>query len=273
MPEEARGYLLCSTPRTGSTWLCGLLESSGVAGHPASYFRKADEHRFADQWGLSGARDKPLWYGEFVTAAVAAGTTDNGVFAARVMWGTLDEILDRLGTVYSTLERHDLDLLERAFGGLRFVYLRRHDTVAQAVSWFRAEQTDVWHRTEDLDPPGPEHQPRYDFEALDQLVRTIHTNNAAWEHWFTTVGIPPHRVLYEDVESDPTGVTRGILGFLGLELPPGREIISRQVRLRDPLSAEWISRYRTQAEREAGLGGGTSFLGEIEAIRKHPASP
>jgi LPS sulfotransferase NodH len=259
MPAEARGYLLCSTPRTGSTWLCGLLESSGVAGRPASYFRKADQRRFADQWGLSGPPDRPLSYGEFVTAAVAAGRTDNGVFAARVMWGTLDEIVDGLGSVYPALDGHDLELLQRAFGGLRFVYLRRHDVVAQAVSWFRAEKTDVWHRTDDVGPPTPEHQPRYDFEALDQLVRTIHSHNAAWEDWFTTVGIRPHRVLYEDVESDPVGVTRGILSFLGLELPPGGEIASRHVRLRDPLSAEWISRYRTQAERESGLGTARHF--------------
>jgi len=31
-------YLVCATARSGSTLLCGLLESSGVAGHPASYF-------------------------------------------------------------------------------------------------------------------------------------------------------------------------------------------------------------------------------------------
>ncbi len=33
-------YLICATPRSGSTLLCGLLESSGVAGHPASYFNR-----------------------------------------------------------------------------------------------------------------------------------------------------------------------------------------------------------------------------------------
>ncbi|HMF66717.1 MAG TPA: Stf0 family sulfotransferase, partial [Phyllobacterium sp.] len=35
----ARSYVICGTPRSGSTLLCDLLESTGIAGRPASYFR------------------------------------------------------------------------------------------------------------------------------------------------------------------------------------------------------------------------------------------
>src|SRR5205814_9813031 len=43
-------YLLCGTPRTGSTLLCGLLRSTDVAGRPESYFRLPDEQAWADRW-------------------------------------------------------------------------------------------------------------------------------------------------------------------------------------------------------------------------------
>jgi hypothetical protein len=42
-PDEAHSYLICAAPRTGSSPLCWLLESSGIAGHHESYLRQPDE--------------------------------------------------------------------------------------------------------------------------------------------------------------------------------------------------------------------------------------
>jgi Stf0 sulphotransferase len=50
-------YLICATPRTGSTLLCGLLKSSGVAGCPASYFNRRGLHDYADDWRIARPRD------------------------------------------------------------------------------------------------------------------------------------------------------------------------------------------------------------------------
>lgn len=247
MPAGVGAYVLCTTPRTGSTWLCGLLESTGVAGRPASYFRKADESRYAEQWGIPWASDGAYGYATFVKAAQLAGTTDNGVFGARIMWGTLDEVVTRLGTIHPALRGRDLELLTSVFGDLRFVHLQRLDSVAQGVSLFRAERSDVWHKTDQLERDEEGQEPRYEFDGIDALVRKIEQDNRAWERWFASVGVRPHPVLYEDLESDPVGGTRRILAFLGLELPPGQQIVGRHERLRDQLSAEWVDRYRTEA--------------------------
>jgi trehalose 2-sulfotransferase len=40
-------YFVCGTPRTGSSLLLGLLESTGVAGRPQAYFREPDEPLWA----------------------------------------------------------------------------------------------------------------------------------------------------------------------------------------------------------------------------------
>ncbi|HEX7161024.1 MAG TPA: Stf0 family sulfotransferase [Trebonia sp.] len=52
-PERTGSYLICATPRTGSSLLCGLLDSTGVAGHPESWFRRQDEREFAAGWGIA----------------------------------------------------------------------------------------------------------------------------------------------------------------------------------------------------------------------------
>jgi hypothetical protein len=112
----------------------------------------------------------------FVRAARRAGSTPNGVFAARVMWGTMHRIVDGLDTAR---RRRDLDVLVDAFGPLRLVHLRRDDVVGQAVSWARAEQTGYWQ-----DGDRSSAQPRFEFDQVAALVPTIREHNAAWSTWF-----------------------------------------------------------------------------------------
>jgi LPS sulfotransferase NodH len=252
MPEAAiDSYLICATPRTGSSLLCGLLDSSGVAGHPESYFRQPSEQEYAARWGIVSSSDGAFSYADYLRAAMAEGTTGNGVFAARIMWGTLDELVARLRPLYPGMAgASDLELLNRAFGRTRFVYLRRGDVVAQAVSLLRAEQTDVWHDTagENREPVAA---PRFDFDRIEELAAEIESDNRAWQSWFGSAGIQPHLVRYEELEIAPVEVTMGVLGFLGLELAPGRRLVVRHRRLADQISAQWIHRYVSQQENRS----------------------
>jgi len=51
----------------------------------------------ARQWGIVRAPDGGFDYADFVRTAIETGQTENGVFAARIMWGTMDELVDHLG--------------------------------------------------------------------------------------------------------------------------------------------------------------------------------
>lgn len=96
-------YLLCATPRTGCTLLCDLLRSTHIAGRPESYFRQQDEQAWADRWRLARNGAGTFDYGDYVRAAVAAGSSPNGLFGARVMRGTPEEIVTKLGSVHPDL--------------------------------------------------------------------------------------------------------------------------------------------------------------------------
>lgn len=235
--------LICATPRTGSSLLCGLLDSTRIAGHPESYFRQPDEHEWAARWGIVDSSDGTFSYADYVKAAIAAGSTDNGVFAARIMWGTLDEVIAKLTPVYPDLAGSAVGLLNRAFGRTRFVYLLRGDVVAQAVSLLRAEQTNVWFETEQ-DRQEPEREPIFDFDLIRKRVRLIEEHNRAWREWFASAGIRPYPVWYEELDAAPVHVAHGVLDFLGLELPADREVMVQHKRLADKINAQWIDRYR-----------------------------
>jgi len=264
-PPRTDSYLICATPRTGSSLLCGLLDSTGVAGQPESWFRRQDEREFAARWGIADPSDGTFGYDGYFRAAVAAGSTANGVFAARIMWGTMDEVTAHLAPAYPGHAGSAADLLSAAFGRTRFVYLRRGDVVAQAVSLLRAEQTGVWFETSD-ERQEPTAEPGFDFGQARDLARQIEAENVAWEAWFTAEGIQPYRVVYEELDADPVGIASGVLSFLGLDLPPGREITIRHKRLADGLNARWIESYRLHEARErqdtpSGAGAARAGIG------------
>lgn len=247
--ERIDSYLICATPRTGSSLLCGLLDSTGVAGHPESWFRRQGEREWAARWGIASPSDGTFGYADYFRAAIAAGRTANGVFAARIMWGTMEEVTANLASVYPERAGSDPGLLSAAFGRTRFVCLRRGDVVAQAVSLLRAEQTGVWSPTA-RERQEPEGKPSFDFGQVRERVRLIEDHNAAWDEWFASAGIQPYPVQYEDLDADPVRIARSVLGFLGLGLPADREIAVRHRRLADEVNARWIESYRRQETEE-----------------------
>jgi LPS sulfotransferase NodH len=234
-------YLLCATPRSGSTLLCGLLKSSQVAGHPESYFNRKTLDVYAESWQIDRPRDGHIDEA-FVRAALAAGSTANGVFGGRVMAETLPELVAGLTADATEPAVADLDLLNDRFGRLKFVHLRRCDAVAQAVSWTRSLQTNFWHPHEEVAPGAQE--PHYDEGQIGRLVATIERYEADWTSWFEAQRIKPYEVTYEELAVDPISTAHGVLDFLGLS--PERELVVEHRRQADHVNADWISRFNAR---------------------------
>lgn len=234
-------YLICATPRSGSTLLCGLLESSRVAGRPASYFNRRGLHDYADDWRIARPRDGRIDEA-YVRAALAAGKTSNGVFGGRIMAETLPELIGDLAAADSGSAVTDLELLSAQPGRLRFVHLRRRDVVAQAVSWAKALQTHYWHPGEAVKPGGQ--HPHYDEELIGRLLAAIDKFEADWTLWFTAHSIVPCQVVYEELAADPLRAAHKVLAYLGLHVPPDRQLVIGHRRQADQVNADWAARFR-----------------------------
>jgi LPS sulfotransferase NodH len=228
--------LLCGTPRTGSTLLCSLLASTGVAGRPESYFREPDEAEWAARFRVPIDSNGAFNYRQFVNGAVRAGSTANGIFGARVMWGTLSRVVE--GSRRSP-RQSDLEVLREPFGPMLFVHLQRRDRVAQAVSWARAEQTGYWQQGDVASV-----DPHFDATHIEVLTRTIADHNAAWTAWFAQENVRPHVVTYEDLVANPRATVRGILEHLAVEPPSGWEPASQHVPQADEVNQQWVRRYK-----------------------------
>lgn len=197
------GYILCGTPRTGSTLLCDLLAATGVAGKPDSFFMREVDPVWARDWGLP-VRDgaAPGSDAALLAAVIRAGTGDTGVFGLRLMRENLEDMTGLLDRVHPGLT-DDRARIAAAFGQVLFIHLRREDKLAQAVSLVKAEQTGLWHIAPDgreVERLAPPQDPAYDHNRIARKLAELEAQDAAWQPWFAAEGIMPLRVGYEGLQ-------------------------------------------------------------------------
>jgi LPS sulfotransferase NodH len=253
-------YLVCATPRSGSTLLCETLRKTEIAGHPLEFFEALPEtgvpRRPIDY--LAGLDDPEALalvegapppeappysdlrgyadYDEHLEKVRATGTTPNGVFGAKIMWAHLEGLGRQLGS-------GDLAaLVDERFDHPRFVWVRRQDTVRQAVSLWRAMQTQSW-RAENEPATG---EPQYSYAALRHLVELLEAHDRAWEQFLAA----KQRVLtlsYEQIASDIGDAVRRTLAHIGVAPDAAVDALPTMRRQADQRSDEWAEAYARDA--------------------------
>ena len=217
--------------------LCRMLSATGVAGEPQSYFHRPDIKDWAR--GLNLAEDASLT--DILNAVHATAT--QGLTGIRVQQHSFGFLMDTLRGFGPT----DPDRLTGAFGRTRFVWLRRRDKLAQAVSLLRAEHTGLWHRNadgSDLERQPPERQTGYDGHRITRQIQDLEAADRAWLNWFADHGITPWSLTYEALVDDPQMALRMILMHLGRDGDIADKIDVQTAKLADSTSADWIARYR-----------------------------
>ncbi len=282
--QPQRSYLVCATPRSGSTLVCHALEETGVAGRPEEYFealRHSGRPRRPEEYFL-GVEDQsirdhlgersvgsdppprsPLWsraaYDRYLEWVFEAGTTQNGVFGAKLMWGYFGDFVSLLRNVPAYRDLTLAELLPEVFPDLTFVRVVRANKLRQAVSLWKAVQTATWREDqasakavsveEDGSPPYrsfiEEHRPalRFHYRAIDHLLGLLLAEEASWDAFFEHTGIRPVLVLYENFAADYETSTLNLLDRLDLSPPDGFAFEPRMKRQSDRVNDDWARRY------------------------------
>lgn len=248
-------YIVCTTPRSGSTLLCMLLATTKKAGSPGSHFHAPSLDQWFDAYGLTDARfaTRHAALRAVFDAALRRGTGGTGVFGLRMQRGSFGYFMEQLDTLHPDCAS-DIDRIEAAFGPTLFVHLTRRDKLAQAVSRTMAEQTGLWHRAADgseLERLGPAREPRYDRKTIERHMAELIALDAAWEDWFAREEVDPLRIDYDALAADPRGVLAGVLDALGLDRTIAQGIVPPTAKLADATSRTWIERYRVEEHPSA----------------------
>lgn len=241
-------YIICSTPRTGSTLLCDLLAATHVAGAPDSFFMRDVDPVWANLWGLPAGDDRgdADFAAATLKAAIAAGSGQTGLFGLRLM---RDDLGDLCTLIDAAFPGHPSDRarLEAAFGRVLYIHLSRQDHLGQAVSMVKAEQTGLWHRAPDgteLERLAPPREPEYDFRRIADKVARLERSDAAWRTWFHEQGLDPLPIRYEALSTDPAAAVLRICAALDVPAPAPEHLIPGVARLADAVNEDWMDRYR-----------------------------
>jgi LPS sulfotransferase NodH len=255
---------VCATPRSGSTVLCEALARTGVAGNPLEFFEAVpatgvprrpldyleglyDRGALALVAGAPPHEPPPYsdvrgieHYADHLDRVRRWGTTPNGVFGAKIMWRQLVDLVAQTAHIPGCRGLGPAALLRRLFDEPRLVWVRREDTVRQAVSLWRAMQTQSW-RAETESPPG---EPRYSFAALRHLAQQLSADDAAWAECIAGDALV---VTYEELTRDFLGVLARTLDHIGVAAPDLVEALPGMRRQADELSDAWVAAYARDA--------------------------
>jgi LPS sulfotransferase NodH len=242
-----KSYVICATPRSGSTLLCDLLDGTGVAGRPASYFRSESIPRWARRLNVPVVEGTGF-DSSYIDAVLKEGRGGTGIFGFRLMWENVNELSIRLDRLFPEL-KDDRSRFEAAFGSMLFIHLSRTDKVAQAVSRVKAMQTGLWHVAADgteRERTGPAENAIYDPSRIGKYVEELTAQDQAWVHWFTDNEIEPLRLSYEAFSREPKDALESILSAMELDPAIAATIKPRTAKMSDLESQNWVSRFHAE---------------------------
>jgi len=244
--QPSMSYLICCCERTGSTLLGNALIGTGIAGRPRSYFNRVAHYNPRIQRILGNAKDDS----NYLDKVIAAATTPNGVFGAKVHW---EHFINLIAKAEGNPQAYDgaasatgPERLRMRLPDLRYIWLIRRNAVARAISHYRVRKTDRWQLDSRwvADDTGGEGEPAFDFDEISAFVRLGEAENARWQQYFQEHNIIPLDIFYEEMVKDLEGTVRHILGFLGIPAE-NAHIPSPSLRQQaDDRSREWEVRYR-----------------------------
>lgn len=240
----SKQYLICTTPRSGSSLLCTLLGSTGMAG-----MRRAPLVGQEYMLELVGRRDQRRDFGpldrhdlqRILQGAFDRSQTPNGVAGFKLMWEQVRRLTRLLAHTAKPGTFGFNDFATLLPETTRFVWLIRRDRVKQAVSLVKAVQSQCWTSTEQERFTGFY---VFDYIALRSTVKMLERHDAMWRAFFEHNSIRPLEVAYEDVVRDQRSQVQRITDHVGI---PGAvadnigEVHSRQQS--EALNVLWVERF------------------------------
>jgi trehalose 2-sulfotransferase len=233
-------FIVCATPRSGSSLLCEALWNTGLAGRAEEYFNRESEAIWRARHGIGSTIDYLRWL-------MDRGTSSNAVFGAKIMWHQMTYCVQLLRQLpdYRHPNRGSIpELISTVFPNLFYVWITRSDKVRQAVSIDIALQTGNYAWIGDQ-KPASEREPEFNFNRIDFQVHRILASEVGWQRYFTEAGVTPYKVLYEEFVVRYEETTRAILDYLGVHVPAGQHYSAKPKlkKMSDGLNDEWVRRY------------------------------
>lgn len=228
--------------------------SAGIAGYPTERFPRL----FRDAAATPAQRDALVTEAppessydevedaEYIRTVIESGTTINGVFGITIHWFQVNDSVRRLQAYLKTKNSAASQVFTSAFPNLEYVWLKRRDKVAQAVSWYKAIETGLYVKECDAKNPSPTASQvlKYDYLRIKRYWSVLRSWDNAWKHYFVSSNLKPLIVYYEELVEDYDAAIKKVLEFLRIDhqgVYIGRPLYEK---ISDSQSTEWIRKFK-----------------------------
>jgi LPS sulfotransferase NodH len=200
----ARRYLILSSQRTGSNYLCRrLCNVKGRFGVPSEYLHPKAIRMLSPRLVAGAPQEGTIPLGKYLRGVECARTTADGWFGIKVQPAQLLAVVGRKEAgVQRFVARFD-----------RLVLMTRRDKLGQAVSGAIAQMTGKWFNDGE--------EPALDDARIASLFPVIAHNLARYideERMILNIGRviakPLLRIEYEEIEDDDQGAFMNLVDFL-----------------------------------------------------------
>lgn len=185
-------YVICATPRSGSTLLAKGLQSTNIAGLPHEYFNIDHQSDYLKRWDFKELED-------YIGLLQKHRVSSNGIFGFKIHYNQYVETFDKKN-------------LSSYFNNLNYIFITREDKIMQGISLEKAMQTQKWS-SEFI----PIRKSRFNYKGIKNRIDTINSQESNWLKYFRTYGIKPYIVRYEDLEQKYELTIKEVLEFLKIE--------------------------------------------------------
>lgn len=212
--------VLCFENRSGSNYLASLLRTSGKIHGLGEALNAETVIKRATQWDVTNFPD---YFQRFATS-------DKAEVGVKASWDQL-LMLFRFG-------------IDKMFDGFKLIYVRREDSVAQAVSRHIAFQTGKWTSETKVAEPI---EPAFDTADIARHLYAVQHSNQMFEAIFQILDLDVYRVTYERIVYRPNQSARVVMGHLGHDLPDWKA--RRDVRMKrqsNALNDAFVGRFRDE---------------------------
>lgn len=223
-------YMICFTPRSGSTWLGDLLSRTNKMGKPKEWFNPFKLPRMLSAYPKCDLAE----YADMIQRRYKSS---NGVFGFEA-------------TFVHTKFIQESAPLEKLFGrDLKYIFHTRLDFVAQAVSLYKSSNSGYHNSIKKIDRKIKKRlgSLEYDGEEILKCCGRILQGEFRFEKMFARKEVDPLRLTYEDLVKDTLGTVSRISEFVGVEGGIELKISdSPHTKIGDSQNVEWATRFREE---------------------------
>jgi LPS sulfotransferase NodH len=208
-------YSIISTPRSGTTYLCSLLQKTGRMGNPEEYFNDDLIPTYQEKLKLEGNPqsylDKIIWQSRMKNDCVGVNINSKESF----------EVAKKNGWVDITTH---------------WIRLTREDKILQSISLYKAWETNKWHSFQNSNKSNVS----YSFTGIKKAYDYILFQEKFWD----SMNIDYMDISYEkDLLEDCYTTIYCILGYVNLPIEGMGKLTSDIKILRDESSFDWKEKF------------------------------